>query len=273
SCPISTARPGRSPASCCTSSASATTSAARRRPTPTRSTVRRRTRASCSSRVSSPRSRSNVAGYRSWKDLPGAEPAPAPAVGTPEPPPAEPAAESAATSNLPGELATLLAERRTREPPTLESLLEQGLLPPELEQALDEYHGLRRQLDQMTGKGEADPELERRQRCFPVEVHSKHSRIAQRRARRGEERARQASARELQEQIVEQRQEQRESERRDLRARTRRVARAMRARSRLRRRAAELEQRLSERRREAQSRALITAHQQTQAERERESNA
>jgi len=225
-----------------------------------------------------------VAGYRSWKDL-VERPAPAqarePELVHEQAPGPETSAASEATPSATEptrvsaragleQLGELLANRVDRPAPTLDQLLEQGLLPDELAKALRQYHSLRRQLDHLTGRGEADPEAERRRRSFPVDVHSKTTRIAQRRAWRSEEQLRQAIARAQQDLVAEQKQAEREAERRDLRTRNARVTRALRARARTRHRAARLEQRLGDRQARAQRSALLDAHLEQVADTERE---
>lgn len=220
-----------------------------------------------------------MGGYRSWKDLVEPEPKVEPPealdpgpVSPDERAASQPAARTAPTPSglVAQELSALLAARDAKKPPTLESLLEQGLLPPDVEAALSEYHGIRRQLDQLTGRSKADSASERQRRCFPVEVHTKDSRIAQRRARGGEERERQSSQRIQQDRVVERRRKEREEERQDQRSRTRRVFRAMRDRNRRKNLVMRLDLRLRERRRRAEAHARVAAHQAAILESERE---
>jgi hypothetical protein len=60
-------------------------------------------------------------------------------------------------------------------------------LPPELEQLLADKERLERELMQLTGEAEPDAEQDRMQRMFPVKVHTRETRLEERRLRQRDE--------------------------------------------------------------------------------------
>jgi hypothetical protein len=70
-------------------------------------------------------------------------------------------------------------------------------LPPEISALIEERQRLEQQMAALTGQAAPDPEDERRQRAFPVRVHTKESRIEERRLRLHDEKLRMLANRQL----------------------------------------------------------------------------
>src|SRR4051812_43734873 len=137
------------------------------------------------------------------------------------------------------------------------SASEQITLPPDVEALLAEKDRLESDLKRLSGFGDASPEDERIKRMYPVKVHTKDSRIEERRLRRHDDHQRLLKQRALEAKLSQAREERRRAERAAERRR-RAVERAL-ARVRAEVRRAEAE---AERHRRARERAQAAVREQ-----------
>jgi hypothetical protein len=86
-------------------------------------------------------------------------------------------------------------------------------LPPDVEALLAEKERLEDELKRLAGLGEPRPEDERLKRMYPVKVHTKESRIEERRLRKHDEHQRMLKQRALEAKLARAREQQRQAER------------------------------------------------------------
>ncbi len=161
---------------------------------------------------------------------------------------------------------------------TIRDLLHHPEIPEELRKLLRYHLELEHKLKSLTGNGCADdndPDAERKKLCYPVFVHTKQTRLEQRRQRRLDEQKQLYRKRALEHAIAEKKLEQkRESRRRDIKAEQERKKREQRRYDRMLQQKREekqyrelVEERAQDRRLRAQKisgleRAITTRHQQ-----------
>jgi hypothetical protein len=134
-----------------------------------------------------------VAVYRSWKDLkPAASPEPTPGQGKQVPvsalrAPALPGPALPSSSVAKSAASAAKKPRDSQKAPSLDDVLTGGGLPQEVAELLKERDALKQRLDSLTGQGPEAPEAARQAACFPLLIHTKETRIVERRTRQLEE--------------------------------------------------------------------------------------